>query len=58
MKKNCKACKVCKGVAKGAAITTGALFAVYMWNLDQKLLGWAYVKVNEIFDRKTEDIKF
>ena len=34
------------------------LFVVYFWNLDQKLLGWAYVQVNKIFDRKKVDIKF
>jgi hypothetical protein len=34
------------------------LFVVYFWNLDQKLLGWAYVQVNKIFDRKKQDIKF
>lgn len=58
MKKGCKVCKVAKTTAKVAAITTGALFAVYMWNLDQKVLGWAYVQVNGIFDRKSADIKF
>ena len=34
------------------------LFVVYFWNLDQKLLGWAYQQVNRIFDRKKTDIKF
>jgi len=34
------------------------LFIIYFWNLDQKLLGWAYVQVNKIFDRKKVDIKF
>ena len=29
-----------------------ALFVVYFWNLDQKLMGWAYKQVNLIFDRK------
>ena len=28
------------------------LFVVYFWNLDQKLLGWAYKQVNTMFDRK------
>ena len=37
---------------------TGILFIVYFWNLDQKVLGWAYVMVNRIFDRKKSDIKF
>lgn len=40
------------------AVAAGALFVVYFWNLDQKLLGWAYVQVNKIFDRKKTDIKF
>ncbi len=39
-------------------IAAGALFIVYFWNLDQKLLGWAYTMVNRIFDRKKQDIKF
>ncbi len=53
--------KVLKVVLKIAAILSaivGVLFAVYFWNLDQKLLGWAYVQVNKIFDRKQTDIKF
>ena len=28
------------------------LFVVYFWNLDQKVLGWAYKQVNAMFDRK------
>ncbi len=43
---------------KFAGIALGALFAVYFWNLDQKLMGWAYVQVNRIFDNKKADIKF
>ena len=39
-------------------IATGVLFIVYFWNLDQKVLGWSYVQVNKIFDRKKTDIKF
>ena len=46
-----KLCSILAGVM-------GALFAVYLWNLDQKLLGWAYVQVNRIFDRKKQDVKF
>ena len=42
----------------GILVAVGALFVVYFWNLDQKLLGWAYVQVNRIFDRKKVDIKF
>ena len=40
------------------AWATGILFIVYFWNLDQKILGWSYVQVNKIFDRKETDIKF
>ena len=40
-------CKVFKFILKLIrilAVAVGALFAVYFWNLDQKLLGWAYVQ--------------
>ena len=53
-------CKFLKVLGKIAAIFSaiiGVLFVVYFWNLDQKLLGWAYVQVNKIFDRKKVDIK-
>lgn len=40
------------------SVVIGALFVVYFWNLDQKLLGWCYIQVNKIFDRKKADIKF
>ena len=40
------------------SLVLGVLFVVYFWNLDQKLLGWAYTMVNRIFDRKKQDIKF
>ena len=40
------------------SVALGALFVDYFWNLDQKLLGWAYTMVNRIFDRKKQDIKF
>ena len=39
-------------------IVTGILFAIYFWNLDQKLMAWAYTWVNRIFDRKKEDLHF
>ena len=54
-------CKVFKFLFKLIRIlawAAGALFVEYIWNLDQKLLGWAYVQVNKIFDRKKVDIKF
>ena len=45
-------------ILKVLGAVTGVLFIVYFWNLDQKLLGWSYVQVNKIFDRKKADIKF
>ena len=57
-KKKCPVCKALKTTAKVGCIATGALFTVYFLNLDQKLLAWAYARVNEIFDRKEVDIKF
>ena len=44
-----------KYVKKTVIFALGAvvvLFIIYFWNLDQKLLGWAYKQVNLIFDRK------
>ena len=35
-----------------------ALFVVYFWNLDQKVLGWAYIQVNLMFDQKKVDQVF
>lgn len=40
------------------ASVIAVLFVVYFWNLDQKLLGWAYKQVNLIFDRKKVDQVF
>ena len=57
-KKKCPVCKVLKTTAVVGTVATGTLFTVYMLNLDQKLLAWAYARVNEIFDRKPADIKF
>ena len=39
-------------------VATVVLFVVYFWNLDQKVLGWAYKQVNAMFDRKKVDIVF
>ena len=39
-------------------IVLGVLFVVYFWNLDQKLMAWAYTVVNKIFDRKKQDLNF
>ena len=54
----CKALKFILKLIRMLAVAVGVLFVVYFWNLDQKLLGWAYVQVNRIFDRKKQDIKF
>lgn len=54
----CKFSKIFFKVLSILVAVTGVLFVVYFWNLDQKLLGWAYKQVNTIFDRKNVDIKF
>ena len=51
-------CKFFKNLIKVLVITVAALFVVYFWNLEQKLLGWVYKQVNTIFDRKPVDVKF
>ena len=51
-------CNFCKKSVKLFSMVVGVLFVVYFWNLDQKLLGWAYKQVNAMFDRKPVDIKF
>ena len=53
-----KLCKVLCKLTKILTVVLGILFVIYFWNLDQKLLGWAYKQVNAIFDRKKADIKF
>ncbi len=57
-KKRCFICRLFSTLFKVCLMATGALFVVYFLNLDQKLLAWAYKRVNEIFDRKDVDIKF
>ncbi|HIR86485.1 MAG TPA: hypothetical protein IAC00_05030 [Candidatus Limivicinus faecipullorum] len=51
-------CKFIKKLAVMLAVTVVALFVVYFWNLDQKLLGWVYKQVNLVFDRKPVDLVF
>ena len=51
-------CKFIKKLIKALLVTVGVLFVVYSWNLDQKLLSWLYMRVNEIFDRKKVDLVF
>ena len=50
--------KVLLTTVKILLITLLVLFVVYFWNLDQKLMEWAYRRVNTIFDRKKADVKF
>ena len=47
--------KVLKKTLTTSATVVGALFVVYFWNLDQKLMGWLYKQVNTMFDRKPVD---
>ncbi len=51
-------CKFFKKLMKILLVVTGLLFVVYFWNLDQKLLSWLYMRMNEIFDRKKVDLVF
>ncbi len=48
----CKLFEIIKKIIAILVIVVGVLFVVYFWNLDQKVLGWAYKQVNAIFDRK------
>ncbi len=50
--------KVLKIVLAVLLIVNVVLFAVYFWNLDQKVMEWAYRRVNTIFDRKKTDVRF
>lgn len=52
------AVKIIFKIIKILTVITGVLFVIYFWNLDQKLMAWAYTQVNKIFDRKKADIKF
>ena len=54
----CKICDFIKTLVTVLLVVVGVLFVVYYWNLDQKVLGWAYKQVNTMFDRKNVDIKF
>ena len=54
----CKVCDFIKTLVTVLLVVVGVLFVVYFWNLDQKVLGWAYKQVNTMFDRKNVDIKF
>ena len=53
-----KVLKLILSLIKVLVITVVVLFVVYFWNLDQKVLGWAYKQVNAMFDRKKIDQVF
>ena len=53
-----KLAKILLAIIKALLIVVGVLFVVYFWNLDQKLMGWAYKQVNTMFDRKKVDLVF
>ena len=53
-----KLIKFILSLIKVLLVAVAVLFVVYFWNLDQKLMGWAYTQVNRIFDRKKVDQKF
>ena len=53
-----KILKVLWTIIKIFVITVLVLFVVYFWNLDQKVLGWAYKQVNAMFDRKKVNMVF
>ena len=53
-----RAVKIILKIIKILTIVTSLLFVINFWNLDQKLMAWAYTQVNKIFDRKKADIKF
>ena len=50
--------KFVKKLCKILLTVVSVLFVVYFWNLDQKLLGWAYSQVNRMFDQKKVDQVF
>lgn len=54
----CKLLDTIKTILLILFTVVGVLFVVYFWNLDQKLLGWAYKQVNTMFDRKKVNINF
>ena len=53
-----KLIKFILSLIKVLLVATVVLFVVYFWNLDQKVLGWAYKQVNAMFDRKKIDQVF
>ena len=49
-------CKFIKKLISVLVTVVAVLFVVYFWNLDQKVLGWAYKQVKAMFYRKKVDL--
>ncbi len=50
--------KVIKFFVSLILVLFGLLFLIYFFNLDQKLMEFAYRFVNKVFDRKKTDLNF
>ena len=50
--------KILKTTAKVGCISVGALFVVYQFNLDMKLVGWLYHVLNAFHAHKPKDFEF
>jgi len=44
--------KILGKILKWLTIIVSVLFAIYMLNLDMKLVGWAYKWINKFHDRR------
>lgn len=53
-----KLLNVCMKIVKVLIKVVAVLFVVYFWNLDQKLMAWAYTMVNKIFDEENRPTQF
>ena len=50
--------KILWTICKLLFIAAAVLFAVYFWNLDQKLLDLIYTRTQRVRDRERADVKF
>jgi len=50
--------KLLKKLLQILLIALAGLYTVYQFNLDMKLIGWLYLRVNEFHARKVRDIQF
>ena len=49
--------KLLKKLLQILLIALAGLYTVYQFNLDMKLIGWLYLRVNEFHARKVRDIQ-